>query len=67
MEIGDKHNLQDDIDKLVKWPEKKADVIQFWEMQMSTHRTGRYKHDLSNGRDYSKYNRERKRLSNNEC
>ena len=45
-----------------------ADVIQFWEMQMSTHRTGKYKHGLSNGRDYSKYNRERKRLrSNNEC
>ena len=25
---------------------KMADVIQFWEMQMSTHRTGKYKHDL---------------------
>ena len=36
-----------------------ADVIQFWEMQMSTHRTGKYKHDLWNGRDYSKYNREK--------
>ena len=45
-EIGDKQNLQDDIDKLVKWSEKMADVIQFWEMQMSTHRTGKYKHDL---------------------
>ena len=31
-EIGDKQNLQDDIDKLVKWSEKMADVIQFWEM-----------------------------------
>ena len=47
---------------------KMADVIQFWEMQMSTHSTGKYKHELCNGRDYSKYNRERKRLmSNNEC
>ena len=45
-EIGDKQNLQDDIDKLVKWSEKMADVIQFWEMQMSTHRTGKYKHEL---------------------
>ena len=25
---------------------KMADVIQFWEMQMSTHRTGKYKHEL---------------------
>ena len=31
-EIGDKQKLQDDIDKLVKWSEKMADVIQFWEM-----------------------------------
>ena len=31
-EIGDKQTLQDDIDKLVKWSEKMADVIQFWEM-----------------------------------
>ena len=31
-EIGDKQNLQDDIDKLVKWSAKMADVIQFWEM-----------------------------------
>ncbi len=31
-EIGDKQNLQDDIDKLVRWSEKMADVIQFWEM-----------------------------------
>ena len=47
---------------------KMADVIQFWEMQMSTHRTGKYKHELWNGRDYFKYNRERKRLrSNNGC
>ena len=47
---------------------KIADVIQFWEMQMSTHRTGKYKHELLNGRDYFKYNRERKRLrSNNGC
>ena len=45
-EIGDKQNLQDDIDKLVKWSKKMADVIQFWEMQMSTHRTGKYKHEL---------------------
>ena len=45
-EIGDKQNLQDDIDKLVKWSEKMADVIQFWEMQMSTHRTRKYKHEL---------------------
>ena len=30
--IGDKQNLQDDIDKLVRWSEKMADVIQFWEM-----------------------------------
>ena len=46
-EIGDKQNLQDDIDKLVKWSEKwQADVIQFWEMQMSTHRTGKFKHEL---------------------
>ena len=31
-EIGDKQKLQDDIDKLVRWSEKMADVIQFWEM-----------------------------------
>ena len=31
-EIGDKQKLQDDTDKLVKWSEKMADVIQFWEM-----------------------------------
>ena len=31
-EIGDKQKLQDDIDKIVRWSEKKADVIQFWEM-----------------------------------
>ena len=31
-EIGDKQKLQDDIDKLVKWSEKMADVIQFWEI-----------------------------------
>ena len=31
-EIGDKQKLQDDIDKLVKWSEKMAEVIQFWEM-----------------------------------
>ena len=29
---GDKQKLQDDIDKLVRWSEKMADVIQFWEM-----------------------------------
>ena len=47
-EIGDKQNLQDDIDKLVKWSEKwqMNKNIQFWEMQMSTHRTGKYKHEL---------------------
>ena len=39
-----------------------ADVIQFWEMQMSTHRTGKYKHDLWNGRDYAKYNLKEKDL-----
>ena len=42
--IGDKQNLQDDIDKLVKWSEKWQ--IQFWEMQMPTHRTGKYNHEL---------------------
>ena len=26
---GDKQQLQDDIDKLIKWTEKMADVIQF--------------------------------------
>ena len=31
-DIGDKQKLQDDIDKLVRWSEKMADVIQFWEM-----------------------------------
>ena len=31
-EIGDKQKLQDDIDKIVRWSEKMADVIQFWEM-----------------------------------
>ena len=31
-EIGDKQKLQDDIDQLVRWSEKMADVIQFWEM-----------------------------------
>ena len=32
-EIGDKQNLQDDIDKFVKWSEKwQIYVIQFWEM-----------------------------------
>ena len=45
-EIGDKQNVQDDIDKLVKWSEKMADVIQFWEMQMSTHRVGKYGYEL---------------------
>ena len=42
-EIGDKQNLQDDIDTLVKWSEK-------WQMLsilgMSTHRTGKYQHEL---------------------
>ena len=28
-EIGDKQKLQDDIDKLVRWTDKMADVIQF--------------------------------------
>ena len=45
-EIGDKQILQDDIDKLVKWPEKMADDIQFWEMQMYTHRVGKYVYEL---------------------
>ena len=45
-EIGDKQNLQDYIDKLVKWSEKMADVIQFWEMRMSTHRVGKYGYEL---------------------
>ena len=31
-EIGDKQKLQYDIYKLVRWSEKMADVIQFWEM-----------------------------------
>ena len=31
-EIGDKQNLQDYIDKLVRWSDKMANVIQFWEM-----------------------------------
>ena len=29
---GDKQHLQNDLDKIVKWSEKIADVIQFWEM-----------------------------------
>ena len=28
----DKQSLQDDLDKLVKWSEKMANVIQFWEV-----------------------------------
>ena len=28
----DKQSLQDDLDKLVKWSEKMAKVIQFWEV-----------------------------------
>ena len=63
-DIGDKKNVQDDIDKLVNWS-KMADVIQFWEMQMSTRRTWKYKYDQSNWRDYSKYDRKRKRPSSN--
>ena len=31
-EIGDKQKLQDAIDKLVRWSEKMADVVHFWEM-----------------------------------
>ena len=31
-EIGDKQKWQDGIDKLVRWSEKNADVILFWEM-----------------------------------
>ena len=34
---GNKQHLQNDLDKLVKWSEKMADVIQFWEMSMPTH------------------------------
>ena len=30
--IRDKQILQDDVDKLVRWSEQMADVIQFWEM-----------------------------------
>ena len=29
---GDKQHLLNDVDKLVKWSEKMADVIKFWEM-----------------------------------
>ena len=29
---GDKQHLQNDLDKLVKWSEKIADVILFWEL-----------------------------------
>ena len=31
---SDKQHLQNDLDKLGKWSEKMADVIQFWKMKM---------------------------------
>ena len=37
----DKQSLPDDLDKLVKWSEK-WHVIQFWEVQMYTHRTWKH-------------------------
>ena len=30
--VTDKQSLQDDLDKLVKWSEKMANVIQFWDV-----------------------------------
>ena len=53
-EIEDKQNLQDDIDTLVKWSEKWQMLFNFGKCNISTHRTGKYKHELLNGRDYSK-------------
>ena len=44
-EIGDNFFLQDDIDKLVTWSEN-GRCYSIWEMQMSTHRTGKCKHEL---------------------
>ena len=38
----DKQSLQDDLDKLVKWFRKMANVIKFWELQMYTHRTWKH-------------------------
>ena len=38
----DKQSLQDDLDKLVKWSEKMANVIHFWEVQMYKHRTWKH-------------------------
>ena len=53
-EIGDKRNWQDDIDKLVKWSEKWQMLFKFGKCKMSTHRAGKYGHELWNGRHYSK-------------
>ena len=38
----DKQSLQDDLDKLVKWSEKWQMLLNFWEVQMYTHRTWKH-------------------------
>ena len=67
-EIGDKKNLQDDIDKLVKWSEKWQMLFNFGKCKCLHIGPGNTSMNYENGRDYFKYNRERKRLrSNNGC
>ena len=48
-EIGDKQNLQDDIDKLVKslkWSEKWQMLFNFGKCKCLQHRAGKYGHEL---------------------
>ena len=67
-EIGDKQNLQDDIDKLVKWSEKWQMLFNFGKCKCLHIGPGNTSMNYEMGGDYFKYNRERKRLrSNNGC
>ena len=52
-DIGDKQKIQDDVDKLVRWFEKWQMLFNFVKCKC-THRAWKYKHELCNGRNYSK-------------
>ena len=52
-EIGDKQNLQDDIDKSVRWSENGRCYSILGNLNVYT-QGGKYSHELRNGRNYSK-------------
>ena len=60
--IGDKNNLQDDIDKLAKWSDKWQMLFNFGKCKCLHIGPGNTSMTYENGRDYFKYNRERKIL-----